>query len=120
MNKTGNLLFGCLFAFCAASPALAQLSVYIGVGVPLPPPAPMVEVVPVPPYGTVWAPGYWAWHHDRYIWIRGRHVVARPGHAWQHERWERRGDRWHFINGHWARDRHPQGRGHPRRHGHRH
>jgi len=59
-------------------PAFAQLSVHIGIGVPLPPPAPMVEVVPVPAYGNVWAPGY---------------------RAWQHERWERRGDRWH-IHGH--------------------
>ena len=99
-----------------AAPAFADVGVTIGIGIPLAPPAVIYEPAPPPPaYGYVWVPGYWGWHHDRYVWIRGRHVYGRPGYAWAPDRWEQRGDRWHHVHGGWERDRH-NGRGHGRGH----
>ena len=62
----------------AATPALAGgLTVNVGIGVPLPPPAVIYEAPPPPPaYGYVWAPGYWGWNYDRYVWIRGRYLCG--------------------------------------------
>ena len=99
----------------AATPALADLSVNVGVGVPLAPPAAIYEPVPPPPaYGYVWAPGYWAWNYNRYIWVRGRYIAPRPGYAWAPEHWDHRGDRYHFVPGDWRREGHwdQPGRGH--------
>ena len=98
------------------TPAFAEVGVSIGIGIPLPPPAVIYEPVPLPPaYGYVWAPGYWAWNHDRYIWIRGRHVYGRPGFSWRPERWEHRGERYHFVSGGWERE-HGHGRARGRGH----
>ncbi|MBV5333699.1 YXWGXW repeat-containing protein, partial [bacterium] len=55
-------------ALAAGSSALAQ----VNFNIVLAPPPPVYEVVPMMPQGYVWAPGYWAWNHDRHIWMRGR------------------------------------------------
>lgn len=102
MLATG-LLLGTL-----ASPAFARLDVSVVIGVP--PPVPMVEVVPVVRPGYVWVPGYWAWHGDRHIWVRGRYVLERPGYVWVPDRWVQSGPQWHLHRGYWDRPRH--GRGH--------
>lgn len=108
-------LFALLATGAMAAPAYADIGVSIGIGIPLAPPAVIYEPVPPPPaYGYVWVPGYWGWHGDRYIWIRGRQVVARPGYVWAPDRWEHRGDRWHRVQGGWQRDKqwkHRRGRG---------
>ncbi len=54
--------------------------------------------------GYVWAPGYWAWNHDRHIWVRGRTIVQRTGYRWQPDRWEQRGNGYYRQPGSWARD----------------
>ena len=41
------------------------------------PPAPQVETIPVLPSGQVWAPGYWSWSGDSYVWVRGRSMDQR-------------------------------------------
>lgn len=105
-----------LVSCLVAQPALAEVRVHVGIGIPVAPPPPVVEVVPMPAYGQVWTPGYWAWHHDRYIWVRGRQVVARPGFVWAPDRWDPRGPRWHHVHGGWVRHKHAH-RHH--RHGHR-
>jgi len=91
-----------------AAPAFARLDVSVVIGVP--PPAPMVEVVSVARPGYVWVPGYWGWHRDRHIWIRGQWVVERPGYLWVPDRWVQSGPHWHLQRGYWDRPR--PGRGH--------
>ena len=83
-----------------ALPALAQINLNIRVA----PPAQRVEVMPATPRGYVWVPGHWAWHNDRYIWIRGRNVVQRVGYMWAPDRWEQRGEAYYRNPGRWERD----------------
>jgi hypothetical protein len=67
----------------AGFPALAQVSINIQIA----PPALRYEPVPMVSPGYVWVPGYWAWHDDRHIWVRGRTIVQRTGYRWEPERW---------------------------------
>jgi hypothetical protein len=80
--------------------ALAQVSFNIQVG----PPAPLYEPVPAMGPGYVWAPGYWAWHGDRHIWIHGRTMVQRVGYRWQPDVWEQRSNNYYRHPGRWERD----------------
>lgn len=102
------LIAAALLAGAVSTPAFARVDVAVVIGVP--PPAPIVEVVPVVRPGHVWVPGYWTWHRDRHLWLRGRWVVARPGYVWVPERWIQSGSRWQLQHGYWERPRH--GRGH--------
>jgi WXXGXW repeat (2 copies) len=107
MNAKSCLLSATFAAALFATPAFADVSLSIGIGVPVAPPAPVYELAPSPPaVGYVWAPGYWAWLGNRYIWVHGRYIYGRPGYAWHPEHWEHRGDRWHFVRGGWDRERH--------------
>ena len=118
MNLKKSLIAVIVLAAGFATPAFAVLNVNIDIGIPVTrqaPPAPVYEVMPAPQRGHVWAPGYWAWNHDRYVWVRGRHIAQRPGYAWAPEHWEHRGDQYHFVSGDWRRDEHgdhDRGRGH--------
>ncbi|HEV8094905.1 MAG TPA: hypothetical protein VGP71_04195 [Burkholderiales bacterium] len=100
--KLKNTLLGLCFATgIAATPAaFARVDVVVQVGVP--PPAPVVEVIPAPRAGYVWAPGYWGWNGDRHVWIRGRYVVERPGYSWVADRWVPSGAHWRHEPGYWA------------------
>jgi hypothetical protein len=80
--------------------ASAQVTFNIRIG----PPAPMYEAVPVLQPGYIWAPGYWAWHEDRHIWVRGRSMVQRTGYRWQPDVWEQRDNRYYRHPGRWERD----------------
>lgn len=91
---TTALLAALLAAF---TPAFAQVTFNITVG----PPPPQYEVVPVMPVGYVWAPGYWAWHGDRHIWIGGRSMVQRVGYRWEPDVWEQRDNRYYRHPGFW-------------------
>jgi len=100
MKMKSTLLGLCFATSIAAMPAAsARVDVVVQVGVP--PPAPIVEVVPAPRSGYVWVPGYYAWHGDRHIWIRGRYVVERPGYAWVPDRWVQSGSQWRQERGYW-------------------
>lgn len=69
-----------------------------------PPPAPIVETVPAPRAGEVWAPGYYTFDDGRYVWHRGSFVEARPGYAWQAAQWQQHADgSWYLQQGHWVR-----------------
>jgi len=111
-------LKNCLIAATVAAGAVAMsahagnVGVQIGIGVPVAPPVVVYEAPPPPPaYGYVWIPGYWGWHGDNYVWIRGRYAYGRPGYVWAPDRWERRGDRYHHVSGNWHRDNHSKGKG---------
>lgn len=104
--KLGNpvrrlLLSAMLAAAAAAAPAFAQISVNISIA---PPPA-QYEIIPIVAPGQLWVPGYWAWNHDRHIWIRGRTIVQREGYRWEPDRWVRRSDdKYYRLQGRWERD----------------
>jgi len=97
-----NFLHAAMLALlvAAAGNAAAQIQVNIQVG----PPEPLFEPVPFIAPGTTWAPGYWAWHENRHIWIRGRPIAQRTGYRWAPDTWVRRGDGYHRQPGYWMRD----------------
>jgi hypothetical protein len=94
-----------LAASAFAAPAYAQISFNIVVA----PPAPQYEVVPAISHGNVWAPGYWGWSGERYVWVRGRPIMQREGYQWAPDRWEARGNHYYRTAGHWepAYSQHP-------------
>jgi hypothetical protein len=67
------------------------------------PPAPVQEVVPAPRRGYVWAPGYYDYRGNQYIWVQGRWMRERPGLAWREARWVERNGEWHRVGGDWQR-----------------
>ena len=101
INAVRNLSLSLsLAASVFAAPAYAQISVNINIA----PPAPQYEVVPTIQPGYVWAPGYWGWNGERYIWIRGRAILQREGYRWDPDRWEQRDRTYYRTGGHWVRD----------------
>ena len=100
-------LLALMAAGAASTQAMAQVSFNIQVG----PPAPLYEAVPMMSPGYVWAPGYWAWHGDRHIWVHGRSIVQRTGYRWQPDQWEQRGPAYYRQEGRWERDGDRDGRG---------
>ncbi|MCF8161160.1 MAG: YXWGXW repeat-containing protein [Polaromonas sp.] len=86
-------------ALAAGTSAFAQISFQIVVA----PPAPLYEVAPIMQSGYIWAPGYWAWNHDRHIWVRGRTIVQRDGYIWAPDRWVRQGGSYVRQPGRWER-----------------
>ena len=100
-NPVRSLLLSVLLAAAgAAVPAYAQISFNINIA----PPPPQYEPAPQPAPGYVWAPGYWGWHGDRYVWVRGRNIVQRVGYNWEPDRWEQREGKYYRHPGNWARD----------------
>ena len=95
-----NLLLAAMLAGGLAAPALAQVSININ----LAPPSPQQEMIPVLAPDRIWAPGYWAWSGDRYIWVRGQAIMRREGYRWAPDHWEQRGDGYHRRPGYWVRD----------------
>jgi len=99
-----NVIAASVLAMVAASAssiagARTNVDVNIGIG----PPPLIVETVPPPRAGYIWAPGYWNWNGHRHDWHRGYWVRERPGYTWMPHRWEQRGDRWYFNGGYWQR-----------------
>ena len=83
-----------------AAPAYAQVSISVNIA----PPAPQQEMVPAISPGYVWAPGYWGWHGDRYIWVRGRPIIQREGYRWEPDRWDQRDRTYYRTAGYWKHD----------------
>lgn len=95
-----KILLTALLAGAAAAPALAQISIHIGVA----PPPPQYEAVPVLTPERVWAPGYWAWNGDRHVWVRGHAILKRDGYRWAPDHWEKAGNGYHRQPGYWVRE----------------
>lgn len=66
-------------------------------------------------HGHVWVPGYWDWRSDRYHWVAGHWVRARPGYVYRPARWYVRDGRWYLDHGRWRRVRDRDGDGVPNR-----
>jgi hypothetical protein len=93
-----------LAAASAASlvPLAASADTYTVVRVE--PPAPIVETVPAPRSGWVWAPGYYDYRGSNYVWVQGHWMRERPGYAWREARWvETRNGEWRRVGGSWER-----------------
>lgn len=89
-----------LLAGAAATPALAQISINIGIA----PPPPLVEVVPIMAPDRAWAPGYWAWSGNEHVWVRGRPIMQREGYKWSPDHWEKSDNGYHRQPGFWVQD----------------
>ena len=94
------LLAAVLAAASTAGTALAQVNFNIS----LAPPAAQIETVPALAPGQTWAPGYWGWNGDRYVWVRGRPIAQRTGYRWDPDRWENRNGSYYRESGRWTRD----------------
>jgi len=80
---------------------MAQARVSVEIYAPTPPPPLRVERVPGPRHGYTWAPGYWAWNHNRYGWRKGHYVRERHGYVYNAPRWEQDGNRWRYHRERW-------------------
>jgi hypothetical protein len=105
-----GLLAG-LACFASVGESVASASV---VDIRIGPPATRAEAPPRrAPRHRVWTNGYWAWNGHRHVWVPGRYVPERRGHAWRQARWEHtRHGKWRFHEGGWYR--------HEREHAHWH
>lgn len=70
-----------------AGSALGTAQAQVNVAINVAPPLVRYEAVPRLNNGYAWAPGYWAWHGNHYVWMRGRQIVQRPGHYWVADHW---------------------------------
>ncbi|WP_449428075.1 YXWGXW repeat-containing protein [Rhodanobacter umsongensis] len=82
-------------------PAVAQVSVGVGIGIA--PPTPRYERVPPPRAGYIWAPGYWRWDGRRHVWAGGYWIRARPGYRYRPAYWVHGRGGWRFHQGYWGR-----------------
>lgn len=81
-------------------PALAQFSAEIIVGSP---PPVMVQPMPAPRMGYVWAPGYWYWDGREYLWYEGHWELARAEEQFVAAAWVQMPMGWRFVPAHWER-----------------
>ena len=94
-------IIGAMLAIGATAIPVAGQAARYDVDIEIAPPPDRVEVVPAPRHGYVWAPGYHRWDHGHHVWVRGHWIREREGHRWVPHRWEQRGERWRFQEGHW-------------------
>src|SRR5437763_4055592 len=80
------------------SMAAPRVDLYVGVA----PPAPLVERVPAPRHGYVWAPGHWEWNGHRHVWANGVWIAERPGYAYSAPAWVQRGGGWTMEPERWT------------------
>jgi hypothetical protein len=75
----------------------------VNVDVTIAPPAPVVEAVPAPRVGYVWAPGFWEWRGGQHVWVAGRWIPARHGYHYVAAHWVPYGPQWRFVPARWVR-----------------
>ena len=103
-TRLQRLLALSVFALAAQAGIQASAHAQVSFNIQVGPPVPIYEQAPVMVPGDVWAPGYWAWHGDRHVWIRGRTIVQRVGYRWEPDVWEQRDNRYYRHVGRWERD----------------
>jgi hypothetical protein len=68
-----------------------------------PPPLPDEEQPTNSQEGTLWTPGYWSWHGQRYDWVRGSWMLPpKLGLLWTPAYWGFTGGYYVFHPGYWA------------------
>ncbi len=101
---TMKWLCGAVAAIALATPAFAQVHVYIGSA----PPPIRYEVRPaMPGAGYAWVDGYWEPYQGRYRWHAG--VWQRPpyeGAYWNHPHYDHYQQGWALHEGHWDHENH--------------
>src|SRR5665213_1172303 len=104
-SATLALLLGLgLTVSAAPSASHAQASVGVSVGY-APPPLPIYEQPPIPGYGYLWTPGYWAWddYDGDYYWVPGTWVLPpRIGYLWTPGYWDFVDGYYVFNDGYWG------------------
>ena len=105
MISMAALLLG-LGVAASAPPTSAQAEISIGISVGFaPPPLPIYDQPPIPGYGYIWTPGYWAWddYIDDYYWVPGTWIrPPRFGYLWTPAYWGWMGGRYVFYSGYWG------------------
>ena len=99
MQAVKKIVLASAIALTGMGVAQAATVIYANVE----PPALRVETVPAPRAGYVWAPGYWGYHHRKYVWTNGHYIRERHGYTYRQARWEHEGDRWRYYGGGWDR-----------------
>ncbi len=88
------------------STARAQVSIVVGLGVPVtmaPPMLPDYVQPPMPRYGAIWTPGYWAYGGYGYYWVPGTWVMPpSAGLYWTPGYWDWREGSYVFSVGYWG------------------
>jgi hypothetical protein len=97
------VLIGLGAAVCAIPLlASAQMFVSVRVGFP-PPPLPIYVQPPIPAYGYIWTPGYWAWNGYDYYWVPGTWVEPPEyGLLWTPAWWGWDDGFYGFHDGYWG------------------
>jgi hypothetical protein len=90
-----------ILAAAAAAPLPSLAATNVGLYIGAAPPAPMVERIPAPRHGYVWAPGYWAWNGHRHTWTSGYWVAERPGYVYSAPAWYQRDGGWYMEPARW-------------------
>jgi hypothetical protein len=96
-----------------AAPPAAQAQIGIGIGLGgvsfnvgvAPPALPVYEQPPIPAYGYIWQPGYWAWDTDvnDYYWVPGTWVQPpQLGLLWTPGYWGWNEGHYGFNPGYWG------------------
>jgi len=80
------------------SMAASNVSLFIGTA----PPPPLVERIPAPRHGYIWAPGHWEWGGQRHVWAPGYWVAERPGYAYNAPAWYARNGGWYMEQARWT------------------
>jgi hypothetical protein len=97
-----RLTLATLIALAAAAPLSSMAAPRVDLFVGVAPPAPLVERVPPPRHGYVWAPGHWEWNGHRHVWAAGYWVAERPGYAYTAPVWVQRGGGWYMQPERWT------------------
>ena len=102
----------CLLMSALTAPAVAQIDLNVIIGTP--PPPVIVEPMPPPRVGFIWAPGFWAWDGRHHIWQGGHWEAQHVGGFYAQPSWVQAPGGWRFVPGHW------EGRGEREHHHHHH
>jgi WXXGXW repeat (2 copies) len=86
----------------APTPSPAAVSIGISVGI-APPLIPIYEQPPIPGYGYIWTPGYWAYGPYGYYWVPGTWVMPPTiGFLWTPPWWGWSNGVYLFHGGYWG------------------
>jgi len=105
-----SLMLGAFTALLAA-PSFAQVSLDVGplhvrVVPEAPPPVRYEHRPPRPHSDYIWIGGYWDRRGDRWEWVDGRWEQPRGrSYTWVKPRYTREGQYWRYDPGHWSNER---------------